>query len=156
MELRGQVVKDAVQAEVPPWAEPIVWAGDLPLVWAGEIGPTKALILALPLSTDDSRLPLSAAFPLLMRNACRWMLPPPPCCGRRAGCRRDLAPRRADRAAAPGAAVCLQPADAAESDLRRETAAAGAPPARRRSLAFALVALAVCSCRSNGDCSIVD
>jgi hypothetical protein len=144
VDLRGQIVKDAVQAEVPPWAEPIVWAGDLPLVWAGENGRTKALIVALPLSTDDSRLPLSAAFPLLMRNACRWMLPQPgvlrpgePVAGwtsRRVGLIKR--PGR-DR---PSAFSLLSPA---ESDLRREGVAAGAAITQHRSLTFALVMLAV-------------
>ena len=128
---------------MPPSAEPIVWAGEVPLVRAGENGPTKAVIL-LPLSTDDSRLPLSAAFPLLMRNACRWMLPPPavvrpgePVAGgtsRRVGLIERPGQER------PCAFSLLS---AAESDLRREAAAAGAAMEPRRSLAFALVALAV-------------
>jgi hypothetical protein len=63
-----------------------VWAGDLPVVWAGETSVrrgspdpaedalpqpsrTRALIVALPLTTDDSRLPLLASFPVLMGNA---------------------------------------------------------------------------------------
>jgi hypothetical protein len=69
VELRGLVVEDVVQLKPPSWAEPIVWAGDLPVVWAGENGRTRALIVALPLTTDDSRLPLLASFPVLMGNA---------------------------------------------------------------------------------------
>jgi hypothetical protein len=75
VELRGLVVKGAVQAKVPDWAEPLVWADDLPLVWAGATGKTKVLFVAAPLTPDGSRLPLLAAFPMLVRNACLWMLP---------------------------------------------------------------------------------
>jgi hypothetical protein len=144
VELRGLVVKDAVHAEPPSWAEPIVWAGDLPLVWAGEHGKTKALIVALPLTTDDSRLPLLASFPVLMRNACLWMLPQPKVL--RPGETADgWTSRRAGLVenSQQGQKYAFSTLSAAESDLRREPAPEEAPVARRRSLAMALVGLAV-------------
>jgi len=115
VELRGLVVKDAVHAEPPSWAEPLAWAGDLPLVWAGENGKNKTAVVAMPLTVDGSRLALSASFPVLVRNACLWMLP-------------------SSKAGAIGNA---------ESDLRRAAVEEEQPQPKRHRLAWALVVLAM-------------
>ena len=144
VELRGLVVKDAVRVQPPAWAEPIVWAGDLPLVWAGQHGKGKALILAMPVSSGESQLPLLASFPVLMRNACRWMLPQPQV--RRPGEMIDgWTSRRAGLIENPndGQVYAFSTLGAAESDLRRPASAEEPPLARRRPLAAILVVLAL-------------
>jgi len=164
VELRGLVVKDVVHAQPPSWAEPIVWAGDLPVVWAGETnsrgagvppvfhqaggtpapqGKTKALIVAMPLTTDDSQLPLLASFPMLLHNACLWMLPQPQVL--RPGEMIDgWTSRRAGLAENPhdGRRYAFSTLSAGESDLRREAAAEETPIGRRQPLALALVMFA--------------
>jgi hypothetical protein len=144
VDLRGLVVKDAVRAEVPRWAEPLVWAGELPLVWAGETGRTKVLFVAAPLTTAGSRLPLLASFPVLLRNACLWMLPQTSVS--RPG---EMADGWTSRTAglvqspADGRLHAFSTLSAAESDLRREPLPETAPIAKRHSLAALLVALAM-------------
>ncbi|MCL2648786.1 MAG: VWA domain-containing protein [Phycisphaerales bacterium] len=79
VDLRGLVVKDAVQVDIPEWAHPLVWANEIPLVWAGEKDNSKVLFIGIPVTaagTSGSRLPLVASFPVLLRNAMQWMLPP--------------------------------------------------------------------------------
>jgi hypothetical protein len=144
VELRGLIVKEVVHVEPPSWAQPIVWAGDVPLVWAGEYGKTKALIVAMPLTTDGSRLPLLASFPVLMRNACLWILPQPKVL--RPGETIDgWTSRRAGLSENPqdGQKYAFGTLSASESDLRREPAAEEAPIAKRQPLAMALVGLAI-------------
>ncbi len=144
VDLRGLVVKDAVRAKVPEWAEPLVWAGDLPLVWAGATGKTKVLFVAAPLTTAGSRLPLLASFPTLVRNACLWMLPqasvlrPGETVDRFTSRRAGLIESPAD-----GRLYAFSTLSAAESDLRREPRGETPPLAKRQSLAAFLVVLAM-------------
>ena len=161
VDLRGLSVKGAVRTELPDWAEPIVFADDMPVVWAGSTGkiigtaaqpeilpPTplreqKVLLVGIPLSPAGSRLPLAAAFPVLMRNAANWMLPEPEALrpGERIG---DWTRRRTGLDRRPGdpMAHAFSVLSAVESDLRRSEA--GEPPeyTARTPLAGFLVALA--------------
>jgi hypothetical protein len=117
VDLRGLTVKDAVLADIPDWAHPLVWAQDTPLVWSGQHDQTKILFVGIPILPSGSRLPLVASFPVLLRNTLQWMLPPTQVHGL---------------------------LSAADSDLRQPADAA--PPqtfAARRSLATPLVLLAV-------------
>jgi len=162
VDLRGLVVKGAVRTEVPDWAEPIVWAGDLPVVWAGATGKVfgrgdasdaatppappreqKVLLVAVPLNPAGSRLPMAAAFPVLMRNAMQWMLPGAEAL--RPGDRVQGWTRRwAGFARRPGERMsrAFSVLSAAESDLRRPDAAEPPRFAPRQSLAAVLVAIA--------------
>ena len=144
VELRGIVIKDVVHVGPPSWAEPIVWAGDLPLVWAGGKDKTSALIVAMPLTTGDSPLPLLASFPVLIRNACLWMLPQPK--GMRPGETVDgWTSRRAGLVENlhDGRMYAFSTLSPSESDLRRDAAVEQPPIARRQPLAVALVGLAM-------------
>ena len=144
VDLRGLSVKGAVRADVPGWAKPLAWAGDLPVVWAGRSETTKVLLVGIPIRPTGSRFPVAAAFPLLMRNALRWMLPGP----------RALRPgetvggwtsRRAGLATCPadGTTHAFSVLSAKESDLRRSDGVEGETLGARRSLAAVLVVLAM-------------
>jgi len=140
VDLRGLTVKGAVEAAMPAWAEPLAWAGDMPLIWTGETGKTKVLFVGLPLAPSGSRFPLVASFPVLMRNAFEWMLQPP---------RSESRPSGRTGVAA-GDALTPEGVDserasvlsAAESDLRRDKPAEGETIPHRFPLAFVLVAVA--------------
>jgi len=144
VDLRGLVVKGAVEAVMPEWAEPLAWAGDLPVVWAGVTGQTKVLFVGIPLAPSGSRLPFVASFPVLMRNALLWMLPQAEMrrCGDRVA---GWTSRRAGFIERPadGAVHAFSVLSAAESDLRRAEPIASEPIPHRRPLAAALVALAI-------------
>ena len=75
--LRGLSVKGAVLTKVPSWARPLVWADEQPVIWAGELKGIRIFYMGIPASASSSRLPLTASFPALMRNALSWMLPGP-------------------------------------------------------------------------------
>ncbi len=152
VDLRGLVVKGAVESVVPEWAEPLAWAGEpaeaagpgLPVVWAGVTGKTKVLFVGIPLAPFGSRLPFVASFPSLMRNALLWMLPSPEI--RRPGDRvAGWTSRRTGLVASTvdGAVHAFSVLSAAESDLRRPQAMVCEPIPHRRPLAAALVALAI-------------
>ena len=147
VDLRGLEVKDAVQAAVPEWAQPLVWAqssqGELPLIWAGETNGTRVVFSGIPLLPAASRLPLAASFPVLMRNAVEWMLPAATI--RRPGDRIGTwTSRRAGLAMGPGNhAYAFSVLSAPESDLRRPDAARAEPFPHRRPLAGILAVLAV-------------
>ena len=161
VDLRGLSVKGAVRTEVPDWAEPIVFAGDMPVVWAGSTGkiigtaaqreilpPTplheqKVLLVGIPLSAAGSRLPLAAAFPVLMRNAANWMLPEPEAL-RPGGMIGGWTRRRTGLERRPGDPMthAFSVLSAAESDLRRPDASEPPEYTARTPLAGFLVALA--------------
>lgn len=57
--------------ENPPWGEPVIKLGDTPLVYAGKEGGYPRLSFGFLL--QDSDLPLSSEFPVLVNNALKWM-----------------------------------------------------------------------------------
>ncbi|MEI6846025.1 MAG: VWA domain-containing protein [Candidatus Firestonebacteria bacterium] len=77
IDLDGLTVKGAVLAKMPEGAKPLIWAEGYPLVWAGEVNKRKVFFIGIPLTLMNSRLPLTVAFPALMRNALAWLLPAP-------------------------------------------------------------------------------
>jgi len=156
VDLRGLPVKGAVQAAVPEWATPLVWAdNNLPLVWAGVspsparegagegAGSTKVLFVGIPVMPSGSRLPLVASFPVLMRNALQWMLPSPesPHPGEREG---GWTSRKAGLVKCPDGRVrAFSVASTEESDLRRAPGLKGETFGQRHSLATILVMIAI-------------
>jgi hypothetical protein len=143
VDLRGLAVKGAVQAPVPPWATPLVWAEDnLPLVWAGQTGATRVLFVGIPVMPSGSRLPLVASFPALMRNAVQWMLPGAETL--RPGDRVNgwTSPRAGLVAGPDGTPHAFSLANPRESDLRRPSERMTQPLPQRRSLAGVFVLLA--------------
>jgi hypothetical protein len=145
VDLRGVTVKDAIRVDVPNWAWPLVWSNETPLVWAGQTGETKVLFVGIPIVPSGSRLPLVASFPVLVRNALRWMLPQPEIV--RAGeSIADWSPTRAGFVAdAAGNKHAVSVLSAETSDLRRpaDIAAASMGFSPRHSLATVLVILAM-------------
>ncbi|UNK17518.1 VWA domain-containing protein [Paenibacillus sp. N3/727] len=57
--------------ENPAWGEPVIKFGDTPLVYAGKEGGHPRLSFGFLL--QDSDLPLSSEFPVLVNNALKWM-----------------------------------------------------------------------------------
>lgn len=146
VDLRGLEVKAAVQAPVPAWAKVLVWGGDRPLVWAGQTGvggKTKVLFVGIPVMPTGSRLPMVSSFPVLIRNALKWMLPQAsvmPVGASVSGC----ATRQAGIVSASGVAQgAVSTLSAVESDLRRKLDVRPVIDATRRSLAAWLVVLAM-------------
>jgi hypothetical protein len=144
VDLGGLSVKGAVQAAVPEWATPLVWAdNNLPLVWAGQTGKTKVLFVGIPVMPSGSRLPLVASFPLLMRNTFQWMLPRAEALhpGDRVG---GWTSRKAGLVEGPdGRMHAFSVASAEESDLRRSAGLEGETWGRRHSMALFLVLFAI-------------
>ncbi|MFC7681244.1 BatA and WFA domain-containing protein [Paenibacillus sp. GCM10028914] len=57
--------------EQPMWGEPIIKFGDTPVVYAGKEGGHPRLSFGF--SLQDSDLPLSSEFPVLVNNALKWL-----------------------------------------------------------------------------------
>ena len=143
VDLRGLQAQGIVLAEMPDWARPLAWAQGMPVIWAGSPPQSnaKVLFVGLPVLPAGSRLPLVTGFPVLMRNALASMLPMPQIA--RPGEQVDgLTSRRAGMVIGKPARAFSTLA-AAESDLRRPEGVEIAPSRSRRSLAGALVMIAL-------------
>jgi len=144
LDFRGLTVKGAVQAAVPEWATPLVWAdNNLPLIWAGQVGKSKVLYVGIPVMPSGSRLPLVACFPVLMRNALQWMLPQASAFhpGDRVG---GWTSRKAGLVKGPDGRVhAFSVASTEESDLRRGRGLRGEMFGQRHSVSIILVVLAI-------------
>ena len=142
--LRGLSVKGAVLTKVPSWARPLVWADEQPVAWAGELNGIRIFYVGIPASASSSRLPLTASFPALMKNALSWMLPGPEILrpgeyvngwtSRKIG----FIENKSD-----GRSHAFSLLDAGESDLRNSTGKESILPPGRKSLAPLMTVLAM-------------
>ena len=66
-------VRQARRVSLPPWASAVISAPGGPLVLAGEQAGQR--IAALTFALQDSDLPLQTAYPILMANLIRYLLP---------------------------------------------------------------------------------
>lgn len=70
-------IRQARQVSLPSWASPLITAPGGPLVLAGEADGQRDAqrIAALTFALQDSDLPIQTAYPILMANLVRYLLP---------------------------------------------------------------------------------
>lgn len=71
VDLTNQRFDDVLLSTPKPWAREVVTGDSGPLIVEGEDGPTRSLFFAF--DPDQSRLPLSVAFPILISESVRWL-----------------------------------------------------------------------------------
>jgi Ca-activated chloride channel family protein len=71
VDLTNQRFDDVLLSTPKPWAREVVTGDSGPLIVAGEDGPSRSLFFAF--DPDQSRLPLSVAFPILVSESVRWL-----------------------------------------------------------------------------------
>ncbi|MCS7216868.1 MAG: VWA domain-containing protein [Candidatus Bipolaricaulota bacterium] len=79
LSLRAWRLGQVLRQEVPPTAQVLLWAGEVPLLFLWETPAGRRAALALDLARTN--LPLLPDFPILVRHLLAWLLPQEPAAG---------------------------------------------------------------------------
>ena len=74
VDLRSVRIARAGNVVLPDWAHPLIQSNDVPLGFVGSVSGVR--IVGLTFDLQQSSLPLSSAFPILIDNAVQFLAPP--------------------------------------------------------------------------------